>query len=418
LIEDYKTRGVVSWALYDWANSAFATTVMSGFFPVFFKQYWSLGVDVNASTFHLGTANSIAGIVVAALAPVLGFMADKGGAKKKFLLFFLVLGVVTTGSLGFIAKGEWQIAVICYALATVGFAGGNIFYDALLVSVSPKSRVDFVSALGYSLGYLGGGALFALNVWMTLSPHSFGLSDPSQAVKASFLTVAVWWGLFSIPLFLFVDEPAMSGKKQGSVLIAGFDELKNSIRGVRGVPGVSLFLLGYWLYVDGVHTTMVMAVDYGLSLGFDSKALILALLITQIVGFPAAIVFGKIGEKLGTRNGIFIGLTVYVLVAVWGYFMQNQMEFYVLAVAVGMVQGGVQSLSRSLYAKLIPKERAGEFFGFYTMLGKFATIVGPFLMGLASAVTGSARYSILAVILLFLSGGILLYFVPRQETTA
>ena len=203
----YERRSAVSWAMYDWANSAFATTVMAGFFPIFFKQYWSAGIDVHVSTFHLGSANSIASITVALLAPVLGFAADKGGAKKKLLFFFLMMGVISTGMLGTIGKGEWARAAACYALATVGFAGGNVFYDSLLVSVARKEKMDFVSALGYGLGYLGGGLLFAVNVFMTLSPATFGLASAAQAVKVSFITVAAWWALFAIPLFLFVPEP-------------------------------------------------------------------------------------------------------------------------------------------------------------------------------------------------------------------
>ncbi len=416
--KDYSKK-VFSWALYDWANSAYATTVMAGFFPIFFKQYWSVGSDVHLSTFHLGTANSLAGIIVAVLAPVLGFIADKGGAKKKFLLFFLFLGVAATAALGFIAKGQWSAAITCYALGTIGFAGGNIFYDSLLVSVAPRDRMDFVSALGYALGYLGGGMLFAVNVWMTLSPQTFGLSDAAEAAKTSFISVAVWWALFSIPLFLFVREPIAPGRSGGlRAVTSSFKKLGAAFQEVRQVRVAFLFLIGYWLYIDGVDTTIVMAVDYGLSLGFDSKALITALLITQFVGFPAAIVFGKIGEKIGTRKAIFAGLAVYVLVAVWGFFMKAQGEFFVLAVAVGLVQGGVQSLSRSFYGKLIPEESAAEFFGFYNMIGKFATIIGPFLMGWVSVMTGSARHSILAVIFLFVSGGVLLSLVPAEKKAA
>lgn len=409
-------KKAVSWAFYDWANSAYATTVMAGFFPIFFKEYWSAGVDVHESTFHLGTANSIAGMTVALLAPVLGFMADRGGAKKKFLLFFLMIGVVFTGSLNFIGKGEWGLATAFYALATIGFAGGNVFYDSLIVSVAGKKKMDFVSALGYSLGYLGGGLLFGLNVWMTLSPRTFGLAGAAEAIRISFITVAAWWALFSMPLFLFVPEPVGEGKSTGFAAVAhGFKQLGSVFQEIRKVRVAFLFLVGYWLYIDGVDTIVLMAVDYGMSLGFESSALITALLITQFVGFPAAIGFGKIGEKLGTKTGIFIGLSVYIVVAIWGYFMSRQIEFYILAVAIGLVQGGVQSLSRSFYAKLIPGESAAEFFGFYNMLGKFAAVIGPFLMGWVSLMTGNARYSILAVIALFLAGGVVLYLVPRQE---
>ena len=389
---------------------------MAGFFPIFFKQYWSAGADVHVSTFHLGTANSIASITVAVLAPILGYVADKGGAKKKFLLFFLTLGAIATASLGFVGKGEWAAAAACYALATIGFAGGNVFYDSLIVSVAGKEKMDLVSALGYALGYLGGGILFGLNVWMTMNPGAFGLADATGAVKCAFVIVAGWWALFSLPLFLFVPEPLAGSRAGGFKAIkAGFAQLGQAFQEIRKVRVAFLFLVGYWLYIDGVDTIVLMAVDYGMSLGFDSNTLIKALLVTQFVGFPAAIVFGKIGEKMGTKTGIFIGLAVYIVVAVWGFFMKRPGEFYILAIAIGLVQGGVQSLSRSFYAKIIPNESAAEFFGFYNMLGKFAAVIGPFLMGWVSVISGNARYSILAVIALFIAGAAVLYAVPSHQ---
>lgn len=405
----YEKKTVLAWACYDWANSAYATTVMAGFFPVFFKQYWSAGVDVHASTFHLGSANSIAGIIVALLAPILGSIADQWGSKKKFLLFFAVMGMVMTGSLGMIAKGEWFTAIFVYVFANIGFSGGNIFYDSLLVSIVEKKKMDYVSALGYSMGYLGGGILFGLNVFMTLNPHLFGLVSAAEAVRISFFSVAVWWAIFSIPIFLFVQEPKVRAEQSvAKIISAGLRQLSSTFREIRKYKNIFLFLIGYWCYIDGVDTTVIMAVDYGLALGFDQSVLIKALLVTQFIGFPAAILFGKIGENIGTKAGIFIGITVYVLVALWGYFMDSPHEFYVLAIAVGLVQGGVQSLSRSFYGKLIPREGAAEFFGFYNMLGKFAAVLGPFLMGLTSMVTGNPRYSIFAIIFLFVVGASIL----------
>ncbi|MBA4418106.1 MAG: MFS transporter [Syntrophus sp. (in: bacteria)] len=390
---------------------------MAGFFPIFFKQYWSTGTDIHMSTFYLGTANSIAGTVVAIMAPFLGFIADKGSAKKKFLFFFMMMGVVMTGSLSFLAKGQWTSAMMIYMFAYIGFAGGNIFYDSLIVSVAEKNRMDIVSSLGYSLGYLGGGILFALNVWMTLKPAFFGLASTGEAVRVSFVCVAIWWGVFSIPILLFVDEPN-TGTGQGGIksVLTGFQGLKASFNELRKHRVAFQFLIGYWLYIDGVDTIVLMAVDYGMSLGFDSTSLIKALLITQFVGFPAAIAFGKIGEKFGTKTGILIGISVYIVVAVWGFFMKHLFEFYVLAIVIGLVQGGVQSLSRSFFARLIPRESAGEFFGFYNMVGKFAAVLGPFLMGWTSIVTGSTRYSILSIILLFVSGGIILSLIRERSS--
>ena len=414
--EKIVTKQVISWSLYDWANSAFATSVMAGFFPVFFKQYWSTGVEITTSTFRLGMANSIASLIVAALAPVLGAIADRGGAKLKFLLFFAAMGIIMTGGMFFVAKGAWQLAVLLYVLGIIGFSGGNLFYDSLIVDVSPPGRTDMVSSLGFSLGYLGGGLLFAMNIFMTLKPVFFGLADASQAVRVSFLTVAVWWAVFSIPVMIFVKEPQIEHQKTGWAMVsAGFRQLRTTFGEIRKLRLVFLFLIGYWLYIDGVDTVIRMAVDYGMSLGLEANSLIVALMITQFVGFPAAIAFGKMGERLGTKAAILLGIAVYIGVTVWAMFMEKTGEFYALAVVVGLVQGGVQSLSRSFYSRIIPANKAAEFFGFYNMLGKFAAVIGPFLVGWVGVLTGNPRIAIFSIIILFISGGVVLYMVDEKE---
>jgi MFS transporter, UMF1 family len=411
-----RDRKIVSWAMYDWANSAFATTVMAGFFPVFFKQYWSAGADASVSTFHLGVANSLSSIIVAALTPVFGAIADRGNSRKSFLFFFTALGSLMTGCLVCVGEGNWQLASGVYVIASIGFFCGCMFYDSLIVNVAADSQYDYVSALGYAYGYLGGGLLFALNVAMILTPSSFGLSGAAQAVRLSFLSVAVWWAVFSIPIFLFVHEPREAVTPSAAQAVReGFRQLASSIRRIRSFRVVLLFLIGYWLYIDAISTIIRMAVDYGLSLGFSSKNLVLALLITQFVAFPCAIAFGKIGERIGAKNGIFICIGVYFLITIWGYFMDREAEFYILAVLIGTVQGGIQSLSRSLFARLIPKKQSGEFFGFYNMLGKFAAVIGPVLMGWVSLITGNPRLSILSIGVLFLAGGAVLYFVDEAE---
>ncbi|MGD9503952.1 MAG: MFS transporter [Syntrophobacteraceae bacterium] len=410
-------RSVIAWAMYDWANSAFATTVIAGFFPVFFKQYWSAGADASISTFHLGAANSLASVFVAAMAPALGAIADRGGAKKKFLFFFAMMGIVMTGALFFVAEGAWEIAVATYAIAAIGFSGGNIFYDSLLMDVVGKDKVDFVSALGYALGYLGGGLLFAVNVAMTLAPHAFGLPDAGCAVRVSFVSVAVWWAVFSLPVLLFVKEKG-TGAVSGGVshtVADGLRQVLETFRKIRKLRVVFLFLLAYWLYIDGVDTIIRMAVDYGMSIGLDSTSLIKALLITQFVGFPSAIAFGKIGERLGAKTGIYIGVAVYLGVTVWGFFMHSEKEFYAMAITIGMVQGGVQSLSRSFYTRLIPSGQAAEFFGFFNMLGKFAAVLGPVLMGWVGLLAGNPRFSIFAISFLFIIGAALLIFVDEEQ---
>ena len=409
-------RPIWAWAFYDWANSAFATTVMAGFFPLFFKQYWNSGVIETVSTFRLGLANSIASLIVVLFAPLLGAIADHMDKRKGFLLLFAALGVVMSGALYFVAAGAWEIAALCYILAVLGFSGGNLFYDALLTFIARPQQLDRVSALGFALGYLGGGILFALNVAMVLKPAWFGLADASQAVRVSFLSVAVWWALFSIPVFLWVREPkATHSLSMGQAVRRGCGQLARTLREIGRLPHTFLFLLAYWLYIDGVDTIVRMAVDYGLSLGFPSNSLITALLITQFVGFPAAIAFGRIGDRIGARRGIYIALCVYILVTAWGAFMDQVWEFYLLAVVIGLVQGGVQSLSRSLYARLIPPGRSAEFFGFYNMLGKFAAVLGPALMGWVAVLSGSPRIGILSVLILFVAGALLLTRVDLER---
>ena len=411
-------KKALPWAFYDWANSAYATTVLAGFFPIFLKDFWTpAGTAETLSSFRLGAANSTAGIIVACLAPVLGAIADRGGARKRFLLFFATMGIVMTASLHFVAKGNWPAAVLLYVVATIGFSGANIFYDSLLVTVADEKKFEMVSALGYSMGYLGGGLLFLFNVIMVSNPAKFGFADAAEAVRFAFILCAIWWAIFSVPLFLWVKEPKLETQKvpAAKAIAAGLRQLLETFRHIYGMKMVFLFLLAYWLYIDGVDTIILMAVDYGKSLGFDSGALIKALLITQFVGFPAALVFGKIGERIGARRGIFIALAVYLGVTVWGYRMKSANEFFGLAITIGLVQGGVQSLSRSLYARLIPKDKAGEFFGFYNMLGKFAAVLGPSLMGVVGVATGNPRLSIFAVAALFIAGGTLLYFVREPQ---
>ena len=413
-----KDKKIFSWALYDWANSAFATTVLAGFFPAFYKQYWAVGVDASNSTFHLGLGNSLASAVIVILAPVLGSIADSSATKKRFLAAFALLGIVITAMLYFIAQEQWLIAITLFVLASIGFAGADIFYDSLIVSVASEEQYDVVSAYGFALGYLGGGLLFAFNVFMTLNPELFGFADSSEAVRVSFLTVAVWWLLFSIPLFLNVPETGVKrtvGRGIGKAIRGGFCQLSHTFSEIRKLRVVFLFLLAYWLYIDGLGTIIRMAVDYGMAIGFDMDNLITALLITQFVGFPAALAFGYLGERVGAKRGILFGIVVYIAVTIYAVFMDDVNEFYLLAVVIGLVQGGVQSLSRSFYARIIPTNQSAEFFGFYNMLGKFAAVLGPVMIGSVTLMTGSPRLGILTIIVLFIGGALLLLFVDEQE---
>ncbi|MBW2514197.1 MAG: MFS transporter, partial [Deltaproteobacteria bacterium] len=381
---DRRKKAILGWALYDWGNSAFATTVMAGFFPIFFKQYWSYGADVNMSTAQLGLGNALASLLVAIMAPILGAIADKGGMRKKLLIFFAYLGVLMTAALFVVQKGAWAWAIFIYAMGSIGFAGANVFYDSLLPGITDKKNIDFVSAFGFSMGYLGGGLLFLVNVLMTLMPDKFGLPDAGMAVRLSFVSVAAWWGFFTIFTILWVpeDRESVQPKKTLEIIAGGFRQYFGTLKKIRHLKTVLTFLLAYWFYIDGVDTIIKMAVDYGMSIGFQPNDLIKALLITQFVGFPAALVFGKLGQKWGVRKSIYLAIGIYICVTIWGTMMSQKHEFYILAIVIGLVQGGIQALSRSYYSRLIPKNMAAEFYGFYNMLGKFAAILGPMLMGI------------------------------------
>jgi UMF1 family MFS transporter len=412
-------RPVLSWALYDWANSAFATTVMAGFFPLFFKQYWSAGTEATVSTFWLGMGNGVASGVVALLAPFLGAVADRGGTRVRLLLLFTLLGVSMTAGFYWVERGDWPMALTLYAVAMVGFSGGITFLDSLLLDVADEPEFDRVSAYGYALGYLGGGLLFLVNVVMYMRPGLFGLTDGAQAVRVAFVTVAAWWAVFSIPLMLFVRERGPAQRLAPmAALRAGWRELWSTVGHLRRYRVLVLFLIAYWLYIDGVNTVIKMAVDYGLALGFEAGSLITALLITQFVGFPAALAFGWIGDRLGARAGILIAIVVYIGTTLWAYVLDSVAEFYALAIIIGLVQGGIQSLSRSFFGRLVPREKSGEFFGFFNMMGKFAAVLGPVLTGWVALSTGSSRLAILSLIILFLAGGVLLWFVREAATSS
>ena len=416
-----RKRSQFAWAFYDWANSAFATVVMAGFFPLFFKEYWATSLERTESTFWLGVVNSSASLLIVLLAPLLGALADQLGRRKGFLLLLALLGIVMTAGLSFAAQGAWQLAMLIYLFAVTGFMGANVFYDALFMSVRGESgqETDRVSALGFALGYLGGGLLFALCVLMTQQPQWFNLADAASAVKLSFLLVAFWWALFTVPLLVYVKEPHHARVTPRAIRVAAKRVLQ-TLRELRVLRQAVIFLAAYWLYIDGVGTVIRMAVDYGISIGFDSGQLIFAMLITQFIGFPATFLYGRMARYVGVRTGIFFGLAVYALVTVWGSQLQAVWEFYALAVIIGLVQGGVQALSRSLFSRLIPASQAAELFGFYNMVGKSAAVIGPVMMGWIGVLTGNPRLAILSLLVLFVAGFLLLLWVrvPAQDEIA
>jgi UMF1 family MFS transporter len=412
--------------MYDWANSAFSTTIQAGFFPIFFKSYWGSGLSATESTKWLGYSLSAAALIVALIGPSLGAIADQSGLKKHFLAFFMALGVASTAGLAFVGEGEWQLAALLYILGTIGFLCSLIFYDSLLVGITSEGDLDVVSSRGYALGYLGGGLLFAFNAYAASSPETFGLSGTVEAVRLSFLSVAVWWTLFSLPLLLFVPESRTGARVNVREGIShGFGRLRHAFDGISHARMALLFLIAYWFYIDGVDTVIGMAGDFGKAVGFPDSVLISGLLLVQFVAFPFALLMGRLGKAWGPKRTILLCLLVYALVAIVGSrispgtvnvlgFETNQ--FHILAFMVATVQGGVQALSRSFFARLIPPGRAAQFFGFYNMLGKFAAIAGPFLVATIVSMTGDSRAGIQSLVILFAAGGGLLFFVNDRAT--
>ena len=308
--------------MYDWANSAFATTVVAGFFPIFFREFWSIGVDSSLTTFRLGLVSSIASLVIVVLAPILGAIADRAGLKKKLLMVFAFIGVISTFGLFLVGQGLWLPAIVLFAVASIGFFAANVFYDALLLDVAPSSdRIHMVSGFGYSLGYLGRRHIVRTQCLYVLNPEMFGLADSAQAVKISFLSVAIWWAAFSIPIMLYVKDTPPPDAGSTNPITSGFRQLGQTFREIRARKTILFVSVAYWFIFDGVDTVFRMSVDYGLAIGLNANDLIAALLLVQFIAFPAALGFGRLGHKIGPKNGIYIGILVYVVATVWAYFI-------------------------------------------------------------------------------------------------
>lgn len=402
------------WALYDWANSAFATTVMAGFFPIFFKSYWASDLSDAESTFVIGSANSIVGLVIAVSAPILGAIADAGNSKKRLLLIFATIGIISTGYLFFVPESSWKFAITFYAVGVIGFSGGNIFYDSLLVSVSNQDQRNQVSSLGFSMGYLGGGLLFLLNVLMFSYPSFFGLSSQIEAVLWSFMSVALWWAIFTTPLLTGVKENKIYKNNSGlfTIIKIAFQNLYKTGLSIKQYKSAVIFLLAYFLYMDGVDTIIRMATSYGADIGLSAQSMIGALLLTQFIGFPATLVFGAYSDKFGYKQTLSFAILIYIGVVLFSSQMDTATEFFIMAGVIGLVQGGVQAISRSYFSTLIPSEKAAEFFGFYNFIGKSSVFFGPFMVSGIALITNSPGAGILSLLILFIPGLILLRKVP------
>jgi UMF1 family MFS transporter len=416
-----------AWAMYDWAVSAVQTTIMVAVFPIYFKVVAAADMPAETSTQYIAIANSVAMALIAILSPLLGALADYSAAHKRLLGAFMGIGASAVAAMFFVGHGDVWFASGCFVIALVGAAGSMVFYESLLPHIALPSEIDRVSTAGYGLGYFGGGLLLALNLGWILFPGAVGLpsgeglSDAAATLptRLALLSVAVWWVLFSIPLFRRVPGPARrleaDETPRSNPFRAAFTRLGETLRELRGYKQAFLMLLAFLVYNDGIQTIIKMATAYGTDLGIEGNALIAAILIVQFVGIPCAFLFGMLAGRIGTKPAIFLGLLAYVGISILGYFMTSAMHFFILAGLVGMVQGGTQALSRSLFASMVPPHKSGEFFGFFSVFEKFAGIFGPLFFAVSLWLTGSSRNAILSVIVFFVAGAILLALVDEEE---
>jgi len=416
-LERSYARTVNAWCMYDWANSGFATTIMAAVLPTFYSEVAGATLEPVQASGYWGYTNTAGMVVVAFAAPILGAIADHSGAKKRFLGGFAGLGILFTGLLVLVSTGDWLMASLFYILGRIGFSGSIVFYDALLPHVARSDDIDQVSTKGFALGYLGGGLLLVINLAWIMKPGWFGLPDAEFSSRLSFLSVAIWWAIFSIPLFRRVDEPAFIRREGESPnpVRAGFQRLARTFRDVRHYRELFKFLIAFWFYNDGIGTIITMAVIFGKEIGLETTDLIGAILAVQFVGVPFSFGFGWLARRLGAKRSILLALGVYAVIAVGGYFIQTSLHFWILAFMVATVQGGAQALSRSLFGRLAPKAKTAEFFGFYDVSSKFSGILGPAIFGVVGQLTGSSRLSIISLVVFFVLGGALLLQVDEEQ---
>ena len=416
-----------AWAMYDWAVSSVQTTIMVAVFPVYFANIAKGDLGESRTTQAIATANTLVAIILAVLSPILGAVSDYVAAKKRMLGASMIVGAAAVAGMFFVQQGDYRLALVLFVISLIGATASTVFYDALLPHIAADDEIDRVSSAGYAVGYIGGGLLLALNLAWILKPGWFGLptgaalssAQKTLPTRLALLSVAVWWLVFSIPLFRRVPEPPRTREPDeltgGSVLVTPFIRVGETFRALRGYKQAFLMLLAFMVYNDGIQTIQKMAATYGKQLGIADTVLIASILIVQFVGFPFAFLFGSIAARIGAKPAIFIGLVVYAAISILGFYMQTAAHFILLAVMVATVQGGTQALSRSLFASLIPAHKSGEFFGFYSVFEKFASIFGPLLFWVTIATTGSSRNAILSVILFFALGALLLSRVRVSE---
>ncbi|WP_342507467.1 MFS transporter [Sporosarcina sp. FSL K6-2383] len=410
------TKQENSWIFYDWANSAYSIIITTAVFPLYYKAVATdAGVSLSNSTAYLGYSVAIATFILAMIGPVLGAIADYEGLKKKFFLFFFLVGTVSTVSLAFVPGDNWLWLLIIYTVTAVGFHGANIFYDAFLVDVTPQKQMNHISARGFGFGYIGSTIPFIISIAIILLAQNEVIPlAVSMASRIAFVITAIWWFVFTIPMLKNVRQ--LHGVKRESNILGGsFRRLGGTFKEIRKYRTVFLFLLAYFFYIDGVGTIINMSTAYGTDLGISATNLLIILFVTQVVAAPFSIIYGKLAQKFTGKKMLYVGICVYIIVCIYAYFMKTTMDFWILAMLVATSQGGIQALSRSYFARIVPKEKANEFFGFYNIFGKFASVMGPLLVALTTQLTGSSANGVFSLVVLFVIGLVLLAKVPEPD---
>jgi MFS transporter, UMF1 family len=410
------TKEENSWIRYDWASSAYSIIISTAVFPLFYKaSATEAGVSLANSTAYLGYTIAIATFILALIGPILGTIADYKGMKKRFFTIFFTLGITFTAMLAFVPSGNWLMLLVIYTLAVLGSTGSNVFYDAFIVDVTSDERMDRVSARGYGMGYIGSTIPFIISIAIIILAQQKVLPiSMTLASQTAFIITALWWGLFSIPLFKNVHQKHYI-EREPQMVLQSFRRLGKTFKEIRKYRALFLFLLAYFFYIDGVGTIITMSTAYGTDLGISSTNLLIILLATQIVAWPFALLFGRLSERFTGKKMLYVGITVYIFVCIYAYFLESTADFWILAMLVATSQGGIQALSRSYFAKLVPKANANEFFGFYNIFGKFASIMGPLMVGLTAQLTGNSSMGVFSLVILFVIGMVILAFVPEPE---
>ena len=409
------SREIKAWISYDLGNSAFATTVLAAFFPIFYNQYWSSNIDSTLSAQYLSWTLVISNLTLLFTAPLIGAITDISKSTKKLFISMVMISIIGTGLLYTLEAGLWLYALIFFGIANYFFSASNVIYDKILVQIASPGLFSKISGYGYAWGYFGGGFLFLINACMSLYPELFGLSSQAEAIRWSFITVSIWWFIFLIPLAVTYKEPSAK-VVESQVFRNSFKNLINTFISISQYRNAFIFLIAFFLFIDGVHTVVALAATFALNLGLDSSSVIIALLMVQFIAFPSTLMWAYVGEKYSDKFVINFSILIYILIIIYTLFLSNAMEFYILAAMVGFVQGGIQGSSRGLFAKLIPHDKAGEFFGLFNTFGKAGAFMGPALVGLFLALFENVRISLLPILVLFVLGLIVLYFVKTDET--